>query len=244
MSCLQGNTGMDKAVSCGQMNYLSHYYIDYQHPSIYYKLGVVLPDLYRNFNADLRKPMFSSGIVWNNEHLQLVGGVKKHYYVDGIFHNLQKFKYWMDCVGSEMDSAGLVVGYPRRFFLSHIWVEWLIDRWLVKEKREVAERFYVEMDEVDEEVVKRFFGQMDRAEQGDVFFAKFRLLIQNRYLFLYPDNEKFTRALMNVYQNTVKAIVPASDYPRLLEVNLRLEQSLSPQFNDMFIHLNSLNHTL
>jgi len=221
------------------MNYLSHYYIDRFHPSPYYKLGVILPDLYRNFNAELKKSVFSTGIVWNSEHQALVDGVKKHYRIDSIFHNLPEFKEWMELLSSKMNKALLEGKYERRFFLVHIWIEFLLDRLLIMRDPDLLTRFYADMDKIDEKVIKEFFNCIDRQTEGSVFFSKFRWVMENKYLYLYNDNEMFTGALLNLYQRTVRSVIPAADKPALMDISLEVEQLLAPRLDALFSKLSS-----
>lgn len=221
------------------MNYLSHYYIDRFRPSPYFKLGVIFPDIYRNFNADLKKAAFSSGIVWNTEHQALVDGVKKHYHIDSIFHNLPEFKEWMELLSGKMDKALLEGKYERRFFLVHIWVEFILDRLLIRRDPGLPGRFYADMDKINETVIKEFFDKMGKQSEGSVFFSRFRMVIGNKYLYSYNDNEMFTGALLNLYQRTVRSVIPAADKPILTGITLEAEQLFAPNLDSLFTKLSS-----
>ena len=226
------------------MNYLSHYYIDRTNPSPYFKLGLILPDIYRGFNADLRKPVLNSGIVWNSEQQQLVDGVKRHYAIDAAFHNLPEFKKWMDELEQLMKAAPLNGSYIRRYFLAHIWVEWVIDRLLVKHYPDVAVQFYVDMGAVNQNPVMALFNRVGKGKEGSDFFSNFKSLTTNKYLLRYPNNEMFTGALLNLYQRTVKTDVPNEDFALLTGITLQMEQLLEGELDSLFNKLNATNQSL
>jgi hypothetical protein len=224
------------------VNLLSHYYIDRNHPSAYFKLGVLVPDIYRNFNRDLRKAFFNAADVAESEHLQLVHGVQKHYQVDAAFHNLAEFKALTGMLEQALERTPLIGSYPRKFFLCHLWLEWMLDRVLMKHFPALAVQFYHDMDTIDQEVLHRWFRGIGKEAEGNVFFVNFNRLKENKYLYLFPDNEKFINALMSVYMRVIPGVnIPPQDADYLQAITTETETAYDARLLNVYNNFSSTN---
>jgi hypothetical protein len=224
------------------VNLLSHYYIDRDHPSLYFKLGLLVPDIYRNFNRDLRKAFFNAANVAESEHLQLLLGVQKHMQVDAAFHNLAEFKDLTAMLEQAMERTPLKGSYPRRFFLCHLWLEWLLDRILVKHFPGLSVQFYQDMDAIDQEILHRWFRGIGKEDEGNIFFVNFNRLKENKYLYLFPDNEKFINALMSVYRRVIPGVaIPPEDADYLQAITIETEKTYHARLLNVFNNFSSTN---
>lgn len=189
------------------MNLLSHYYLDHNHPSAYFKLGVLLPDLVRGFNKKLRKAVFSQQPVLP-EHQQLVEGIRKHYAADAVFHNSAEFAFFCKLIGESLTAERFPSLQRRKYFMAHVFVELLLDRLLEKHSPHLSVNMRYDLGKTDAGVLKSYFTYLEKPVHHNEFFDNFNWLYRSKPLLFYSDNEMFGKALLRVYQRINP--VPAS----------------------------------
>lgn len=140
------------------MNFLSHYFIDSDNPSAYFKFGLIMPDLTKGFNQLMRKKVASYHPELE-EHSAISQGITKHQLTDKIFHSLPEFELLQANLKSELKSLQLLESLPRSWFLAHIAVEMMIDRTLLKLYPHLCVEFYETLATVSQPVVEKYFAE-------------------------------------------------------------------------------------
>lgn len=213
------------------MNLLSHYYLDKDHPSVYYKLGVVFPDLLRGFNQKLRRQVFPD-IPDLPEEKALKAGILRHYQVDKIFHNLEVFEQ----LNAEV--LNLVATHTqirhRAWYLSHILPEMLIDKVLQQRNTGITASFYADLRKVDEQVVINYLSRLGRANVATEFFGNFNKFIEVKYLYLYADDEKFARAALNAFSRACGVPFTQADVSGVMQITQTLQQRHAHLLKEVF----------
>lgn len=189
------------------MNLLSHYYLDHAHPSAYFKLGVLLPDLVRGFNKKLRRAVFAQPPV-SPEHRQIVEGIRKHYAADAVFHNSAEFIFFCKLIGESLTPERFPSLQRRKYFAAHVFVELLLDRLLEKHSPQIPVKMKNDLGKTDAGVLKSYFTYLEKPVYHNEFFDNFNWLYRSKPLLFYSDNEMFGKALIRVYQRINP--VPAS----------------------------------
>ncbi|CAN5421135.1 hypothetical protein BH09BAC1_BH09BAC1_00720 [soil metagenome] len=202
------------------MNFLSHYYLDRHHPSAYFKLGLVIPDLVRGYNKYMRKAV-AAYQPQTAEHRALQAGLGKHRETDRIFHTLPEFDYLQEEIKSQLKIHGLLPKLPRYWFLAHIAVEMLIDRNLMKQSPRLHVEFYNDLATVSQPLVENYFDQIACKPMASEFFDNFNVFKERRFLQYYPSDTHFTEALLMAWYratgNKVEANVRLKTQQALLE---------------------------
>ena len=181
------------------MNLLSHYYIDEENPSVYFKLGSLLPELVSGFNQKMRRSVFAHQSTIP-EHVDLLEGIKKHYAVDLVFHQSEEFAFYCNLVDAALHQEQFPSFQHRKFFMAHIFVEKLIDRVLVKHSPHLSVKIQQDFEAVEAGVLTSYFSRIGKPAIQQEFFINFNRLLSGIFLHVYADNEMFVKALCRVYQ--------------------------------------------
>lgn len=165
------------------MNFLSHYFYDHKKGDSYFNLGLILPDLLRNFVPG-SKIEVESVQHSTSESLALKDGCTLHVQSDVKFHAWPTFKELMSTVTSMIRNSEHPIA--RDFFISHIFVELLLDRKLLLSHPSLANELYSDFERVESQALKQFLSsyQFDKFEQ---FNAGFKRFLEVRYLEHYGD---------------------------------------------------------
>jgi hypothetical protein len=179
------------------MNLLSHYFFDNIQGNHYYNFGLILPDLLGIYN---RKWKYSAkSIPENDQHYtQINSGAIRHLQTDHEFHNSEWFENKRQEVKSLLYRQNLNFSPFRPFFISHILVELMLDRVILKKNIETADNFYADMDLINDNVIFNLLNKSNFVPAGEFvsFFNRFR---QHRYVYAYADNEKFIFSLNRIF---------------------------------------------
>lgn len=181
------------------VNLLSHYYLDHRHSSLYFKMGLLLPDLLSSFNQKLRKSVFAY-VTGEQEYCDLREGIQKHYAVDAVFHNSQEFSFFCELIGRELDAHRFPSFQKRRYFMAHVFLEKLLDRVLVKQSPTLSVKLHRDLEAVEAGVLASYFSRIGKPAIQHEFFSNFNRLHSGILLHYYSDNEMFGKALVRVYQ--------------------------------------------
>lgn len=180
------------------MNFLSHYYLDRDNPSVYYKLGLMLPDLIKGYNRLMRKGVAAYHPTLP-EHVAISQGISRHQAVDKIFHALPEFDLLQANLKSELKTLQLLEALPRAWFLAHIAVEMMIDRQLLKLYPHLYVEYYNMLATVSQPVVEKYFDETGCNNLASDFFGNFKVFTERRFLQHYPSDEHFTEALLGAW---------------------------------------------
>ncbi len=205
------------------MNFLSHYYLDRNHPSAYFKLGLVMPDLVPGYNQLMRKAVAALEPV-ALEHRAIKQGLEKHHDADRIFHTLPQFEYLQAEIKSELKMQGLLTKLPRYWFLTHVAVEMLIDRSLLKLYPHLHVEFYKDLATVSHPVVENYFDEIGCKPVAPVFFGNFNLFTERRFLQYYPNDVHFTEALFGAWYRATRNMADPAVREHTKTVLLKLEE--------------------
>lgn len=213
------------------MNLLSHYYIDRHHADVNYKFGLVFPDLFRGFNKHLRASLVATPPASSFEQV-FVAGIQRHYLVDKIFHNLPFFHQWDVLLKNELLTHTDL--RQRVFFLSHIYLEMLIDRLLIQENTELLASFYGDLRKVQLTDLDIYLGRLGKQEYASDFFGKFSLFIEARYLYRYSNHESFVLALLSTYKKVCRVEFNQHHIRAVMEITARIEQQHGKELLSVF----------
>ncbi|MEH6308181.1 hypothetical protein RYH73_21165 [Olivibacter sp. CPCC 100613] len=177
------------------MNFLSHFYFERKANDPYRTLGSVLPDLLRNMDRDIRIfPEKNVSLFIDDQHTsRILKGWCRHLATDQFFHNNVFFLEKTRQLKAYL--SPVVINTPiRASFLSHIALELLLDRLLLKDSWLHENDFYGQLQDVDPQSLATFLklaGLQDTAR----FLTYFAAFVSDRYLGTYREMAKVTYAL-------------------------------------------------
>ncbi len=170
------------------MNFLSHFHFD-RNLDINYNLGLVFPDLYKNF---INKKLLIDSNNKNNFWL----GCAQHIERDRKFHNSIFFKNLSDFTSNHLDKK---VNYERKWFLNHILLEIVLDRYLMDKYPNLCENFYDNLNKINLPEIINLLSTTNSFDT-EVFEKKYSHFVKVHYIFSYKDNNKISYALQRIFE--------------------------------------------
>ncbi len=175
------------------MNFLSHYYLSSESKNEYYTLGVLLPDLIPGFTRVNK--LKSTATIYTEVEKEINAGVAFHLRTDAIFHNLALFNQ-LNSEVTQIFSADSNHKIPRSFFLAHVLVELLIDKFLIEENLSAAQQFYFNLEKIDVVVLNTYLEKIKYLDSN--FISRFDNFKVRRFAFLLDSNENMFQALKHI----------------------------------------------
>ncbi|MDI1233039.1 MAG: hypothetical protein PSX81_02025 [bacterium] len=173
------------------MNFLAHYFFD-RTDNIYHNVGLVLPDLSRNFcKGHLNLKQEFEGADFN----ALKSGSLKHLAKDKIFHQSVFFKEAQKSVSLLLDHEAQ---WPRKWFLNHVLTEIMLDRVLMDANPQLCSDFYRDLGEADPDVIVSFL-EKGGVVNAQLFKERYLKFLEYQFIFNYLHNEKLIIALSRLY---------------------------------------------
>ncbi len=183
------------------MNFLSHYFFDGKPNNPYFNLGLVIPDLMSMVQRGWKIPphQFPRERNGNSPVREMADGVRHHLEMDKFFHNAYYFEEYSRLLRNYLKAKGLSYPPYRISFISHIFLELLLDRLLVKHRPNIVHSFYQELEATNIDSVKDFFDHLSLPYYPafDDFLQKF---VNQRFLFDYACNDTFFQIFNRIFQ--------------------------------------------
>lgn len=179
------------------MNFLAHYYFEGKKDDPYFNLGLVLPDLMGMVRRGWKVGKQNLKPFADGDHQSLAKGIHHHLTMDEWFHETAFFYQGQAHVKAALQKAG--VAYPpyRLSFLSHIGLELMMDRLLVKHYPEQIRRFYAELSTIRLSQLKRFYLKSGLPFEAG-FPRFFKGFLEKQYAFQYAQPDAFIRAIDHI----------------------------------------------
>jgi hypothetical protein len=180
------------------MNFLSHFYFERKVNDPHRALGSVLPDLLRKMDRDIRVfPEKNVALFIDDQRIsRILKGWCRHLATDRFFHNNVFFLEKTRQLKAHL--SPVVANTPiRASFLSHIALELLLDRLLLKDSWLHENDFYGQLQDVDRQSLSRFL-ELAGLQDTTLFLTFFNAFINDRYLGTYREMAKVTYALDQV----------------------------------------------
>jgi hypothetical protein len=172
------------------LNFLAHYYFDRIDHDPHHNLGLILPDLVRNF---VKGTKFKYEAVPESAAAKsLLHGCLAHIKSDKIFHEWEGFLESMDRIIEEIRHADL--GLRKDWFIAHIFSELILDHALLKIHPNLAIELYTDYEKVDIAPLEEFLDSQN-FNRFDLFLEGYRRFMKHQYLLSYKDEESVLYAL-------------------------------------------------
>lgn len=214
------------------MNFFSHFVIDHQPGNHAYNTGLLLPDVSRQWIKSFREP--KPGFTPAQEQLHL--GCLKHYEADKRFHGSSFFHDYYQLLNAEVTHCGLSDETLRKWFISHVMLEMLIDRVLIRAYPQLLADFYRSLELAGDGMLRSFL-KMYGMEDDDTFFSFFDHFRKVQYLYFYTDNNKFLYSLNRIMMRVNMHALSDEDAAKIEGVVTAFEEKY---FSDASVMLGEL----
>ncbi|POY36733.1 hypothetical protein C3K47_10260 [Solitalea longa] len=216
------------------MNFLSHYYFDKDSVNAHFVLGLVLPDLTKNFNKtwNIHPHKFIGQLSTNAQLMGIYEGWQKHLQVDKLFHSSGFFKQETDRLKQLI--TPLLIGTPvRPFILAHIALELMLDSLLIENKKVDTNNFYLHLSAVDQNKLLEYL-RITGINQPENFLNFYNKFVEHAYLHSYTDYNKLVYALNRICYRVWGTNFSEETKTELEQVLLQYKTELISNFMDIF----------
>ncbi len=172
------------------MNFISHFFLDLECKDTFFFLGVSTPDLIGNFDRSIRLKQSTLPLIMENDasknQINFYNGVIRHFEVDRLFHSSHFFKRETQYLNGELKQIFTGECIDRTFFVSHIMLELILDRVLIRRHNDLPYYFYSHFEAAKlSEIVNLTEWITQRSLPGyDHFLQKFS---EKQFLYRYVD---------------------------------------------------------
>ncbi|MCO4292417.1 hypothetical protein NF867_06030 [Solitalea sp. MAHUQ-68] len=216
------------------MNFLSHYYFDKDSINAHFVLGLVLPDLTKNFNKtwNIHPQKFIEQLSANAQLMEIYDGWQKHLLVDKLFHSSAFFKQETDKLKQFITPllSGTLV---RPFILAHIALELMLDSLLIENKKVDIQQFYTHLRDINQHTLVEYL-RINAINQPESFLNFYNKFIENAYLYSYTDYSKLVYALNRICYSVWGTNFSEETKTELEQVLLQYKTELISKFTDIF----------
>ncbi len=178
------------------MNYISHYYC-LKDKNPYTTLGTLLPDIIPHFSFLHNKYFLHYNTqLFNKEEFQLWHGVENHYADDKFFHAMSFFKQGMICIEEEMHKNLILKELRRKYLISHVLYELILDHMILERFPNIAEGIYADLGQVDIAKLRTFLENLiGENEKINLFLDSFDRFLERRFLGFYAIDSNLVKSL-------------------------------------------------
>lgn len=174
------------------MNFAAHYFLDLDRPESLFHIGAATPDLLSIYNAKLRIKESHLGQIDHDSlgavEETFIAGIQRHFHADKVFHSSDFFREECADITQRLKTRFKEGEVPRKFFISHILLELLLDKVLIDGHPDMLESYYNHFAKVSPIEIRRVteIAVSRELPNYESFIGKF---IGNQYLYRYTDLE-------------------------------------------------------
>lgn len=178
------------------MNYFSHYYFDHLKENHDYNLGLLLPDLLRNYSKNEYNK--KSLLTLNETKNDIFKGIDSHLKRDASFHESLFFKSVYEENIESCKNIFISHEIPRYWFGIHILIEMQLDQFLIMEEEELLHNMYRDI-EIAIPGLELFLNIIEHRNQ-EKFILDIQKFIDSKFLLKYREIHGISYGLNKVYQ--------------------------------------------
>ena len=215
------------------MNFLAHYYYDKIDNNPGHTLGLLLPDLVRNFGKPLHQ-LPVNAVFTSLEEKSLAQGFLQHISSDKIFHQTEGFVWFNKQIIALLRNSR--VSFKRDWLLAHILTELMLDGAILLRHPDLAKNLYNELDSVDYMAITSFFITVNYSDYIN-FIHGFDRFKKAEYLKSYVHPESLAFAMGKIAQKMDINISEASHKMVMVMVIESLENKMFTFMEDLSVEL-------
>ena len=219
------------------MNFAAHYFLDLDRPESLFHIGAATPDLLSIYNAQLRIKEGQLAAI-DRESLGeveeiFIEGIKRHFHADKVFHSSDFFREECTDITLRLKTRFEEGVVPRKFFISHILLELLLDKVLIDTHSEILETYYTHFDGISPLEIRRVteIAVGKELPNYEGFIGKF---IRNQYLFRYTQFDHIIFVLERILRRVSIEEVAFLSQPVFLDLMQKYESRLEHNYPGIF----------
>lgn len=162
---------------------------------MYHNFGLVLPDLV-GMHTRGWKPLYAFD-KGDRHQVSMNKGIERHHKIDRFFHNSDYFTEKTSGIKKIYEPLVKHIPGIRLSFISHIILELMLDRIILKHESSCGEDFYSQMQKINLEKLTNLTFRNE--EHMDSFLSFLNNFIERKYLLGYVENQNLCYALNRIF---------------------------------------------
>jgi hypothetical protein len=215
------------------MNFLSHFYHEIPVSDPYFTVGIILPDILSNysFRAHETVKLHVAKIADSDDEeiLALSRGARRHYEVDGFFHNSEFFDRNVEAIKQMILPLGLQPFQKRLYAFAHVALEIILDRTILDQEPEICDQMYALLAKARPEVVTEFISINTTASNPAGVADHLAKFIEHKFLYDYLDDDRLVELLGRINSRLGNPMFTSSEKILIKPVIHDIEKTLLAQ---------------
>lgn len=190
------------------MNYLAHYYCLPSNATELHVFGNLLPDIFPAFTKFYNKELKDKNFNDLDSSFKIIEGIHTHFKIDEIFHHHPLFTENVELVKGLLKESKL---NTKNYVIAHLMVEFMIDRLLVLNEKNIAIAFYEKCNKISQNKLADFFKNTIKNEDFTNFMLKFNSFLENEYAYRLSALENIPKAISFIIKNRLGINITLND---------------------------------
>lgn len=180
------------------MNFLAHYHTTNQKIASYKLLGLILPDVAKDFSR-IHNEKLEQDIATDLPYvLEMLEGIKLHVKGDDLFHKHRIFKQ-NELFAKQVLEAETKITVKRKFVIAHVIIELMIDQYIINKYPDKLEAFYKILEPIEIAKANGFFEMLDVKEAESQFINNFNHFRNRQFLYHLKEDKGVLLTLDKVF---------------------------------------------
>lgn len=187
------------------MNFFSHFMVDHQIHRPNFNVGLIAPDLLRNFTPKHCKFHFAEFQQQTSNHSHpnnpalhdFFSGCLQHIDRDKEFHQSAFFEEAYQTIRESWRNTCLEFNIPKYWFSLHVLIEMMLDKYFIDNNLEKLELFYHQLT-AQTNTYEIALNAMNHPS-AQTFMDRYQIFCEKQYLFHYQNIQRVAYALHRVY---------------------------------------------
>ncbi len=215
------------------MNFLSHFYHEIPVNDPYFTVGLILPDILSNYSFRNRETvkLHAAKIADSDDEeiLSLSRGVRRHYEVDGFFHESEFFDRNVEAIKQMILPLHLPPFEHRLYAFAHVALEIILDRTILLQQPQVCDQMYALLAEAEPKMITEFISINTAASSPAGVAEHLQKFIEHKFLYDYLDDDRLLELLGRINSRLGNPMFTASDKRLIQPVIHDIEKTLLAQ---------------
>lgn len=220
------------------MNYFSHFFLLPNYEDNYLTLGSIFPDLLRDSKVNTLINNDEINNTTRPEILSLEHGINHHIRLDSIFHNSDFFKTTVRDFSEKIRQNPSISLNKYTYFFAHILIELLIDHLLILQYPSLLNRFYSNLDSINNALMRSIFERYLPNNDFELFENKFNLFQNKKFLYNYETLDQILTHTSFIFEKVCSISIPINERTEYLKlIQQDLEPTIDKKIRNLLVQL-------
>lgn len=212
------------------VNYFAHYFFDHQPENVNYNLGLLAPDLLRNYSKNQYSKIAINQSNNRNDDFSL--GMAQHLKRDAHFHDSTFFNHVYTQIHPQAKQAFSQSGISRFWFGTHVMIEMILDSVLIEKHPDTLTQMYQDLEKSMEHIDNHL--TVVEHKSPEQFILGMQKFLESQFLFKYK-RDGLIYGLNRVYRQVGAETSDWQNSEPLLELSEKMRNVIIENLDKLHI---------